>query len=191
MFHRPLMLTLVVAAVSQLACSTFRGPGPLTGQDGDSLIGADRRPQSVVSRGDHPGAADFPTGLLFDWPVNEARLTQRFLPHKRRRPHWGIDLAAGRGSEILASHHGTVVYTGSNFRGYGRLVIIESGPKWATFYSHLDNILVKEGQAVRPGDIIATMGKTGRATGVHLHFEVRNNRLPVDPLQFLPGGGQI
>ena len=166
-----------VSLTTILACSTFRSRGHFqAGNDAHD--------------GPSTTAQGTPT-LQFDWPVDEARLTQRYLPHKKRRPHWGIDLASNRGSHIMSSHYGTVVYTGSNFKGYGKLIVVESGPIWATFYSHLDKILVKEGQVVKPGQIIGLMGRTGRATGVHLHFEVRNNRMPIDPLRYLPGGEQI
>lgn len=123
--------------------------------------------------------------LTFDWPVDRARMTRGFLPNKRR-PHLGIDLAAPRGTPILASQAGTVIYAGREFRGYGKMVLVESGNGWATLYAHFDKILVAEGQKVRQGEVIGAMGRTGRATGVHLHFEIRKNRGPIDPLPLLP-----
>lgn len=126
----------------------------------------------------------------FDWPVLDARMTRGYLPHKRR-PHLGIDLAAPRGTPILAAHSGLVLYAGRDFKGYGKMILIESGNGWATLYAHLDKILVEEGQKVTPSDIIGQMGRTGRATGVHLHFELRKNKGPVDPLEYLPGGQQV
>lgn len=121
----------------------------------------------------------------FDWPVDSARMTRGFMP-KKKRPHLGIDLAAPKGTPILASQGGTVIYAGREFRGYGKMVLIESGEGWATLYAHFDKILVVEGQKVRQGEVIGAMGRTGRATGVHLHFEVRKDRGPVDPLPLLP-----
>jgi murein DD-endopeptidase MepM/ murein hydrolase activator NlpD len=125
-----------------------------------------------------------------DWPVDQARLTQRFHL-SGRRPHLGIDLAAPRGSKVLSAHYGTVIYTGNDFHGYGRLVIIEQNSSWATFYSHLDKIKVKEGQMIEQGQLVGLMGRSGNARGVHLHFELRNHRDPVDPLLFLPNGQSI
>lgn len=122
---------------------------------------------------------------LFDWPVDRARMTRGFLPNKRR-PHLGIDLAAPKGTPILASRSGVVIYRGRDFRGFGRMVMIESGDGWATLYAHLDKFYVEEGQRVAMGDMIGAMGRTGRATGVHLHFEIRKQRGPVDPLPLLP-----
>jgi murein DD-endopeptidase MepM/ murein hydrolase activator NlpD len=127
---------------------------------------------------------------LFDWPVDDARLTRGFLPN-RRHPHWGLDLASKRGTPILASQGGTVIYTGREFRGYGNMVIIESNGGWATLYAHMDKILVQEGQKISQGEIIGAMGRTGRATGVHLHFEIRKDRGPIDPLPMLPNGGKV
>lgn len=124
----------------------------------------------------------------FDWPVEEARLTRGFLPHKKKRPHLGIDLAAPRGTVIFSSHSGTVIYAGRDFRGYGKMVLVEDGHGWATLYAHLDRILVEEGQSLTSRDIIGLMGRTGRATGVHLHFEIRKDKFPLDPLLQLPGG---
>lgn len=123
--------------------------------------------------------------LTFDWPVDRARMTRGFLPNKRR-PHLGIDLAATKGTPILASQSGTVIYAGREFRGYGKMVLIESGDGWATLYAHFDKILIAEGQKVHQGEVIGAMGRTGRATGVHLHFEIRKGRGPIDPLPLLP-----
>jgi murein DD-endopeptidase MepM/ murein hydrolase activator NlpD len=124
----------------------------------------------------------------FDWPVDSARLTRGFLPNKRKRPHLGIDLAAPRGTPILAAHDGVVIYAGRDFRGFGNMVLIEGSKGWASLYAHFHKIDVREGQRVKQGQRIGSMGATGRATGVHLHFEIRKARGPVDPLLYLPGG---
>lgn len=121
----------------------------------------------------------------FDWPVDEARLTRGFLPY-RKRPHLGLDLAAHRNSPIYASTDGIVIYVGKAFRGYGKMVMIEGTKGWATLYAHLSKIRVKQGQRIYQGTQIGDMGATGRAHGVHLHFEIRNRLGPVDPLAYLP-----
>jgi murein DD-endopeptidase MepM/ murein hydrolase activator NlpD len=126
----------------------------------------------------------------FDWPVDLARLTRGFNK-KKRRPHLGLDLAANKGTRIFASHNGRIVYTGKAFKGFGKLIVIEGEGGWATLYAHLSEILVNEGDVVEQGQMIGKMGRTGRATGVHLHFEIRRQRLPIDPLPYLPGGEQI
>ncbi len=124
---------------------------------------------------------------FIDWPVDRARLTRGFFTN-RRRPHLGIDLAGPRGTPVLSAHHGVVIYAGRDFRGFGKMLIIEGENGWASLYAHLDQILVQEGQQVRQGSTIAKMGNTGRSTGPHLHFELRKDKLPVDPLVYLPGG---
>jgi murein DD-endopeptidase MepM/ murein hydrolase activator NlpD len=133
---------------------------------------------------------------MFDWPVWEARMTRGFLPHgtkKRRRPHKGIDLAAPRGSAVMAAQDAVVIYTGSGFKGYGKMIMIESvdsrdGGNWATLYGHLDKILVYEGKKVKQGEVIEALGNTGRSSGPHLHFEIRRLDGPIDPLPLLPAG---
>lgn len=133
---------------------------------------------------------------LFDWPVWEARMTRGFLPRgtrRSRRPHKGIDLAATRGSAVMAAHDAVVIYTGSGFRGYGKMIMLEStdsrdGGNWATLYGHLDKILVYEGKRIRQGEVIGALGNTGRSSGPHLHFEIRRLSGPIDPLPLLPAG---
>jgi murein DD-endopeptidase MepM/ murein hydrolase activator NlpD len=137
--------------------------------------------------------------FLFDWPVWEARMTRGFLPKgtkRRRRPHKGIDLAAPRGSAVMASHDGTIIYTGSGFKGYGKMIMIESnnesgGSGFATLYGHLDKIVVYEGKKVRQGEVIGALGNTGRSSGPHLHFEIRKLNGPIDPLPLLPAGDAL
>src|SRR6185312_11111246 len=126
----------------------------------------------------------------FDWPVNDARMTRGFLPN-RRHPHKGIDLAAPKNTPIMAAHDGTVIYTGHDFRGVGRMVMIEGEKGWATLYAHLNKIEVYEGQKVHQGEVIAAMGSSGHSTGSHLHFEIRKLSGPVDPLPYLPGGTRL
>ncbi|MBN8537845.1 MAG: M23 family metallopeptidase [Deltaproteobacteria bacterium] len=158
-------------------------PSPQT-----SLINQElkREPQSVVKY------------RYFDWPVDEARLTRGYssdpVPHpkkRKNRSHWGIDLAAQKGTPIYSSHQGHVVYAGKDFKGYGKMVLLEGENGWATIYAHLDKITVKEGQKLRQGDLLGLMGKTGRVTGVHLHFEIRQHKEAYDPLLFLPNGEKV
>jgi murein DD-endopeptidase MepM/ murein hydrolase activator NlpD len=125
-----------------------------------------------------------PQAPKFDWPVDEARMTRGFL--NAGRGHWGLDLANRKGTPILAAADGVVIYTGKGFRGYGKLVVIEHNDEWATLYAHLDRIHVREGQKITRGDKLGAMGRTGRASGVHLHFEIRHHRQPVNPLALLP-----
>ena len=100
--------------------------------------------------------------------------------------HDGIDLAAPQGALIRAIASGRVVYS-DPFGGYGNLVVIRHGSKLTSHYGHCETLKVQVGQTVRAGDIIATVGNTGRSTGPHLHFEIRRNGKPLHPEKLLPG----
>lgn len=97
----------------------------------------------------------------------------------------GIDIAGKLGEPIVATAGGSVVYAGSGLRGYGELVIIKHNDTFISAYGHNRRLLVKEGQAVKAGQQIAEMGSTG-TDRVKVHFEIRRQGKPVDPLQYLP-----
>ncbi len=124
-----------------------------------------------------------------DWPVDKARFVRGFLPdrgRKRRKHHYGLDLAAPPKTPVLAAHDGVVIYVGQGFRGYGKMIMLQSQEGFATLYAHLSKISVSEGTQVQRGEIIGGIGRTGRAKGYHLHFELRTKEGPVDPLPYLP-----
>jgi murein DD-endopeptidase MepM/ murein hydrolase activator NlpD len=118
------------------------------------------------------------------WPVENVHINRGFHPPSDPA-HEGIDLSGRRGYPIMAAHEGVVIYSGQDFHGYGKMILIEYNHEWATLYGHLDQISVRQGQLVTPGDLIGRMGATGHASGVHLHFELMHNRTPTDPLPFL------
>lgn len=97
----------------------------------------------------------------------------------------GIDIAGELGQPVLAASDGSVVYAGSGLRGYGELVIIKHSDTYVSAYGHNRRLLVREGQQVKVGQTIAEMGSTG-TDRVKLHFEIRRQGKPVDPLQYLP-----
>ncbi len=101
-----------------------------------------------------------------------------------RRPHEGIDLAASRGTPVQAAAAGTVELATSKL-GYGNLVVIDHGAGYKTYYAHLDSIAVEQGQLIRPAQPIGTVGSTGFATSVHLHFEVWYQDAPTSPHRFI------
>jgi murein DD-endopeptidase MepM/ murein hydrolase activator NlpD len=127
-------------------------------------------------------------GIPSLWPVRGA-ITSRF--GKRRSPygeeteiHPGIDIRARQGMPVTAGGDGKVVFAGRD-AGYGRLVIVEHAGDIDTFYAHLSAIYVDEGDYVRRGQALGAVGATGRATGAHLHYEVRVAGRPVDPHRYL------
>ena len=97
----------------------------------------------------------------------------------------GIDIAGDLGQPVFAASDGAVVYAGSGLRGYGELIIIKHSDTYVSAYGHNRRLLVREGQQVKVGQSIAEMGSTG-TDRVKLHFEIRRQGKPVDPLQFLP-----
>ncbi|WP_346291321.1 murein hydrolase activator EnvC family protein [Sphaerothrix gracilis] len=101
-----------------------------------------------------------------------------------RRFHSGIDFGASHGSTIQAADSGRVIFAGW-YGGYGRAVIVDHGEGITTLYAHASQLYVSEGQGVGQGQAIAAVGSTGLSTGPHLHFEVRRNGEPVNPMNFL------
>lgn len=166
---RTSLLGLILAVST--SCGTFESA---------EYVGAGnyRTPSSVASS---VGRTSIVDELKLRWPVSSPRITQGFKPGSRRNRHQGIDLGGAKNTPILAAHDGKVIYTGRDFRGYGKLVIIESPNGYATFYAHLNTINTREGKWVIGGEKIGGMGRTGRATGVHLHFELRIAEVAVDP----------
>ncbi len=167
--------------------------------EGQDEIQVDKGSNSIRINPDNPPDSNTDTQkntkvkrkYQFDWPVWEARMTRGFLPRgtkRRKRPHKGIDLAASRGTAVMSAHDGSVIYTGKGFKGYGKMVMVESPDGWATLYGHLDKIIVHEGANIKQGEVIGALGNTGRSSGPHLHFEIRKLDGPVDPLPLLPAG---
>ena len=122
------------------------------------------------------------SGISWRWPA-DGTLVGRFVSGDSSKQ--GIDIAGTAGQDVRAAAAGTVVYSGAGLVGYGELIIIKHNDQWLTAYGHNRKRLVNEGQAVRAGDRIAEMGRTGAARDM-LHFEIRHNGKPVDPLRYLP-----
>ncbi len=126
-----------------------------------------------------------PNSLGFSKPIStKYTVTQRFKPKKNRK-HKGIDIAGKKGSPIFSVASGRVVYQGRKFSGYGKMILIEHDKGISTIYSHLHKIFVRAGQRVQRGQLIGSMGRTGRATGVHLHFELMENMKIVNPEKYI------
>lgn len=117
------------------------------------------------------------------WPLKGV-LYGRYGVRAGRR-HDGIDIAAPEGTIVSAAAAGTVIYAGEQ-AGYGSIVILKHDDGLVTVYAHNSRLLVEEGARVRRGDPVARVGQTGRTTGPHLHFEVREGTRPKNPLLFLP-----
>ncbi len=127
-----------------------------------------------------PAAAATESGLSWIWPVPGPVLAG-FDEVKNK----GLDLGGTAGEPVLAAADGRVVYVGAGLRGYGNLIILKHNNTYLTAYAHNKSLLVKEDQAVRKGQKIAEMGNSD-ADRVKLHFEVRRQGKPVDPIKYLP-----
>ena len=131
------------------------------------------------------------------WPLKSGELSSLFsrTRSKGRRKHLGIDIVAPKGTPVHAVLDGIVEVVsngGKGFRGYGRVIIINHSDQLWTLYSHCSTMNVKVGQRVKRGDVIAAVGRTGRATTNHLHFEVRNAKgTALDPMKYLPEYGAL
>lgn len=147
-----------------------------------STVDASTTPRPPASKEDPPAKLDVPKGR-FIWPV-EGIVHSRFGARNGSQ-HDGIDISAPKGTPVVAADAGQVLYAGVQ-RGYGNIVLIKHADELVTIYAHNDVNLVETGQRVKRGQILARVGQTGRATGPHLHFEVRQKRLPRNPLFFLP-----
>lgn len=120
--------------------------------------------------------------LVWSWPV-KGSVISAFQSGKGLNK--GIDIGAKLGESVLAAADGEVVYAGSGLRGYGKLIIIKHQNSYLSAYAHNSQLLAKEGDVVKRGQKIAEVGSSGTQS-VKLHFEVRHDGVPKDPLQFLP-----
>ncbi len=117
----------------------------------------------------------------FIWPLQSYNVSSYFGP-RRGRLHAGIDLRAPRGTPIRAAADGRVVFAGYS-GGYGNMIVISHGNGIETVYAHNSRNQVQRGQRVRRGETIGRVGRSGNATGYHVHFEFRRNGRPLDPVR--------
>ena len=138
---------------------------------------ATTRPPAPVSPPTPPQS-----NVTWRWPA-DGELISRYVAGEPTKQ--GIGIAGSSGAAVRAAGDGVVVYSGSGLVGYGELVIIKHNDEWLSAYGHNRKRMVNEGQLVKVGQQIAEMGRSGAPRDM-LHFEVRHNGKPVDPLQYLP-----
>lgn len=138
--------------------------------------------KQVLLVGTKPRPAGVGTGS-FMMPYG-GNITSRY-GQRGARTHKGIDIVGPVGSKIYAADDGVVTYADYEDGGYGNIVKINHNNGYETFYAHCHTILVKSGEIVKKGDVIATVGNTGRSTGAHLHFEIRENGSALNPMQYI------
>ena len=128
------------------------------------------------------------TGALptFRWPVRGKVITG-YGAKTNGKANDGINLAVPEGTPIKAAEDGVVAYSGNELKGYGNLVLVRHSNGYVTAYAHASELLVKRGDAIKRGQVIAKSGQSGEVGSPQLHFEIRKGSQPVDPLQFLNG----
>ncbi len=153
----------------------------------DELEELSRQMESQIRGMQNQNKISLGTGRYI-WPVHgpiTSYFGNRVHPILRKRKyHSGLDISSPQGRSIIAADSGVVIFSGRN-GGYGNMLIVDHGGGYSTLYAHCSFILAQCGQTVAKGQEIAKVGTTGLSTGPHLHFEVRKNGVPVDPLGFL------
>ena len=152
--------------------SVASGPAPAPS------TGTRPRPAPVPA----PAPAPVASSLAWQWPAQGSVVGTYAAGDPTRQ---GVDIAGNAGQPVRAAADGVVVYSGSGLVGYGELIIVKHNDQWLSAYGHNRARLVNEGALVKAGQQIAEMGRSG-ATRDMLHFEIRYNGKPVDPLQYLP-----
>jgi murein DD-endopeptidase MepM/ murein hydrolase activator NlpD len=143
------------------------------------------RPVAETSDANRIEAPSTPGSGAFVWPIR-GHILATYGVKSDGTHNDGINIAAPRGAAIQAVDAGTVAYAGNELRGYGNLILIKHANGWISAYAHCDQIMVKRGEKVARGEVIARVGSTGNVTLPQLHFELRRGQHAVDPREFLP-----
>lgn len=185
---KPIQLAPPVAKPATPAAKP--APAPVTTKPAAPPVAVPKPPQAaVVPPPVAPKAAPQPAASGahdFIWPVS-GNVLKGFGPSADGVRNDGVNIAAPRGTEIKAAATGEVVYAGSELVGFGNLILIRHPGGWVTAYAHADTMVVKEGDLVKQGQRIGTVGTTGNASTPQLHFELRKGKEPVNPAGHLPG----
>ncbi len=180
------------------------GGGQARSAQGDRTrrrAGPKRYPKSTAAAPKPPAAAPKPLARMpkplarvpkpparggkgFLWPV-EGKLLSRFGVKQKGLHNDGINIAAPRGTPVVAAENGIVAYAGNELRGFGNLLLVKHAGGWLTAYAHNERLLVKRGEKVRKGQRIANVGSTGTVSTPQLHFELRKGRRAVNPRKHL------
>ncbi|KVE38292.1 murein hydrolase activator EnvC family protein [Burkholderia sp. TSV86] len=164
----------VVAVAMLAACATPPNSAPAAGYQGKLPVDATQSAQSSPQRSTLPDAST----PAFAWPVRGPILKPAGNTN-------GVNIGGMAGEPVKAAAGGVVAYAGSSLRGYGNFVIVKHDDTYLSAYAHNRVLKVKEGDKVEKGQTIAEMGSSD-ANRVMLHFEIRRNGAPVDPLKYLP-----
>ena len=148
------------------------------------LAALGREPSAAEEARAEAAAPVLPHGSHFAWPVR-GQVLAAYGVARDGGHNDGINIGASRGTPVTAVDSGMVAYAGNELRGYGNLVLIKHAGGWISAYAHCDELLVKKGDPVYRGKVIAKVGATGGVSEPQLHFELRRGKRPVDPREFL------
>jgi murein DD-endopeptidase MepM/ murein hydrolase activator NlpD len=186
----PLAAPVAVAAAPAGVVTTSPAPASRVAsaepQQKARLAVATTTPQEVVPEA--PAKVADATGALptFRWPVR-GRVVTGYGAKTNGKSNDGINVAVPEGTPIKAAEDGVVAYSGNELKGYGNLVLVRHANGYVTAYAHASELMVKRGETIKRGQVIAKSGQSGEVGSPQLHFEIRKGSSPVDPLQFLNG----
>lgn len=120
------------------------------------------------------------------WPVAGGTILSAFGTARRGHRHAGLDIRGEHGQDVVAAEAGEVAFSADTLGAYGKLVILEHSGRFETLYAHNSELLVKAGDSVVRGQVVARVGRTGNASADHCHFELRKDKRPLDPMLYFP-----
>jgi murein DD-endopeptidase MepM/ murein hydrolase activator NlpD len=152
------------------------------------LAQATTTPEAAAAVTETPVKTAEATGALptFRWPVR-GRVVTGYGAKTNGKSNDGINVAVPEGTPVKAAEDGVVAYSGNELKGYGNLILVRHSNGYVTAYAHASELLVKRGETIKRGQVIAKSGQSGEVGSPQLHFEIRKGSSPVDPLQFLNG----
>jgi murein DD-endopeptidase MepM/ murein hydrolase activator NlpD len=170
------------------------GPAPPSSAQQPTMLNGSSS-EERVARAETPGSASdavspSPAGgsvagsTKLRWPV-AGKMIGAFGPRPDGTHNDGVNLAAPMGTDVHAAESGVVAYAGDELKGYGNLVLIRHDNGWVTAYAHADEIMVKRGDRIKRGQVVAKAGRTGQVDQPQVHFELRQGQKPVDPTPFM------
>jgi murein DD-endopeptidase MepM/ murein hydrolase activator NlpD len=176
------------AAAPAVTTSPAPGTRVATATPQQSARLAQANPSAEEVSAQAPANASEATGALptFRWPVR-GKVIAGYGAKTNGKSNDGINLAVPEGTPIKAAEDGVVAYSGNELKGYGNLVLVRHSNGYVTAYAHASELLVKRGDTIKRGQVIAKSGQSGEVVSPQLHFEIRKGSTPVDPLQFLNG----
>jgi murein DD-endopeptidase MepM/ murein hydrolase activator NlpD len=188
--EKPVIPTLKTAAPvpATLQPSASAKPAPVKVASTEPVATARLSTPAAEAEADAAKDAPSATGAVatFRWPAR-GRVIAGFGPKPTGQQNDGINLAVPEGTSVKAAEDGVVAYSGNELKGYGNLVLVRHSNGYVTAYAHASELMVKRGDQVKRGQIIARAGQTGSVTSPQLHFEIRKGSTPVDPMQYLAG----